>query len=106
MMQENDLLLDYVTAEGPEGLASVLNDLLVKKHAGTQSHEQYILYQLGNQKSLIKVDISAQPFQFWYYDLLGRPATKVVKDILGDFVWEKGGEKERYLQELAARGES
>ncbi|MBV9576590.1 MAG: hypothetical protein JO149_08200 [Gammaproteobacteria bacterium] len=104
MSQENDISFDYTIAQGPEGLIKVLNDLLEKPDA--QKSAQYILYQLGNQKSLIKVDISMQPFQFWYYDLLGRPATKVVKDVLGNFVWEKGGEKERFLKELAARGES
>jgi len=106
-MQEKELSLQYIPAEGPEGLKTVLCDLLEKigKNHGMEA-EQYILYQVGSQKSLIKVDMSQQPFQFWYYDLLGRPATKAVKDIIADFVWEKGGEKERYLQELAAKEKS
>jgi hypothetical protein len=106
-MEQKELSLDYITAEGPEGLKQVLYNLLDlrQKNPDKAELEQYILYQLGNQKSLIKVDISEQPFQFWYYDLLGRPATKIVKDVIADFVWEKGGEKERYMQELAARDE-
>lgn len=93
-MEYTDLPTDYIKAEGPEGLRSVLDNLLINQES------KYILYHLGNQQSLIKVDLSTKPFQFWYYDLLGRPATRIVKETLARFAWEKGGEKEWYLQEL------
>ena len=93
-MEYTDLPTDYIKAEGPEGLRSLLDNLLINQES------KYILYRLGNQQSLIKVDLSTKPFQFWYYDLLGRPATRIVKEALARFAWEKGGEKEWYLQEL------
>ncbi|MFZ2315987.1 MAG: hypothetical protein WAW86_10085 [Gammaproteobacteria bacterium] len=95
-MEYADLPKDYIKAEGPDGLRSALDNLLINQ----ASPSQYILYQLGNQQSLIKVDLSTKPFQFWYYDLLGRPATRIVKETLARFAWEKGGEQEWYLQEL------
>ncbi len=100
-MQEEELGLPCIIAEGPEGLAKVLDDLLAEKQfsAENQRIEHYILYRLGDQRSLIKVDISEQPFMFWYYDLLGRSPTNAVKDTIASFAWEKGGEKERYLRE-------
>lgn len=100
---ESDILpFPYVLAEGPEGLNEVLNSLLTqaqKDHAFA-STGHYIVYQLGDQKSLIKVDFNHSPFQFWYYDLLGRPITRVVKETIAQFLWEKGGEKERFYQEF------
>lgn len=95
-MEYDDLSSNYIKAQGPEGLRCVLDNLLINN----ESSSQYILYQQGNQQSLIKVDLSHQPFQFWYYDLLGRPATRVVKETLARFAWERGGEKEWYLQAL------
>jgi len=90
-----------IIAEGPEGLEAVLMELLQKTQTDPQFAEQehYILYKLGNQKSLIKADLSKKPFKFWHYDLLGRPATLAVKDTIAQFVWEMGGEKERYNHE-------
>lgn len=91
---------DHIIAEGPEGLEKVLEELLEKSKSdpifATQDH--FILYQLGNQKSLIKIDMSQQPFRFWHYDLMGRPATFAVKDTIARFLWEKCGEKEKYLR--------
>lgn len=94
--------LQYIPAQGPDGLEKVLDNLFEKtqkdrEFAGT---EHYILYQLGNQKSLIKVDMSQPPFQFWYYDLLGRPATRTVKETVARFLWEKCGERERFYKEF------
>lgn len=97
-MQNDVPSVEYLLAEGPQGLEKVLESLL--EQPNKPPNEYYILYYFGAQKSLIKVDIGQQPFLFWYYDLLGRPATNVVKDILAKFAWEKGGEKERYLQDL------
>ncbi len=104
-MASNDLSIKYVTAQGPEGLTQVLDSFLQQSNAdadfATSAH--YVMYQLGNQRSLIKVDMSKKPYRFWYFDLLGRPATRTVKDTIADFLWEKGGEKERYEQVLASR---
>lgn len=99
MAMENRSLPEYTLAEGPEGLDQVLDAFLAKTKSDAKfaAEEHYILYQLNEQKSLIKVDMSQQPFLFWYYDLNGRPATEVVKTIIARFLWEKGGEKERYL---------
>lgn len=97
MLKEDEWPFEYLVANGPDGLANVLETLFYRCQTDEQfaAEEHYILYQLGNQKSLIKTDMSVQPFQFWYYDLLGRPATKIVKETIGRFLWEKGGEKYR-----------
>jgi hypothetical protein len=91
----------YTIAEGPEGLAHELENLLEKCQQDTDfaGQEHYVLYQLRDQKSLIKIDMSQKPYLFWYYDLLGRPMTRIVKETIARFLWEKCGEKERFLQE-------
>lgn len=101
-MESENLSLQYTPADGPEGLAKVLDSLLEKNQHNREpgNTEHYILYQLGNQQSLIKVDMSQAPFQFWYYDLLGRPATRIVKETIARFLWDKCGEKERFFQEF------
>lgn len=101
-MDSNEFELpEHTVANGPEGLKEVLEAFLqqAERDPEFRTQEHYILYQLKDQKSLIKVDMSARPFQFWYYDLLGRAATNAVKDTIADFLWEKGGEKERYIEE-------
>jgi hypothetical protein len=101
-MQENELdYSSYLTAQGPEGLRHLLEDLLEKSPG-----QHMIRYLLGNQQSLIKVDLSEKPYLFWYCDLLGRPITKAVQYTIADFLWEKGGEKERVLRELTAKESS
>lgn len=102
---EDTELPPHIIAEGPDGLMTVLNDFLEKSEHDPDFSKQdhYILYQLNQQKALIKVDMAQKPFHFWYYDLLGRPATKAVKETIGRFLWEKCGERENYLTELAAR---
>jgi len=101
MMQDNLLPSNYILAEGPEGLNKVLDELLEKSDQDPifATSEHYILYQLRDQKALIKVDTSKKPFHFWYYDLLGRPATRLVKATIAEFLWEKCGAKELYLHE-------
>src|SRR5690349_17732928 len=96
---ENEM--GYILANGPEGLTKVLNELLEKSKvdASLKNRAHFILYEVGNQKSLIKMDLKEWPLAFWYYDLLGRPATSIVKDILARFAWDKGGEKEWYYKE-------
>lgn len=95
-----DISKDYIIAEGPEGLEKVLNELLekIKKDPKFATDEHFILYQLANQKSLIKVDTSQQPFVFWYCDLMGRPITTIVKETLSDFLWNKCGGREQSMR--------
>lgn len=102
MTNENEWPFEYVLANGPDGLAKVLDSFLARceKDPDFAIQEHYILYQLGSQKSLIKTDMSEKPFHFWYYDLLGRPATNAVKETIGRFLWEKGGEKENFQHEV------
>ncbi len=82
---------NYIIAEGPEGLRQVLEELFVKASSdpvfATQEH--LVCYQLGSQKSLIKVDATQEPFLIWHYDLMGRPATVAVKDVIKQFLFEK-----------------
>lgn len=76
----------YVVAEGERGLEKVLQDLLNNTDQAAHAVEHYILYQMEQQQSLIKVDMSVCPFRFWHYDLLGRPATRKVKKIVAQFL--------------------
>ena len=101
-MQSNELPSDYVLANGPDGLMQALESFLsaAQQDPAFISDDHYILYQLGDQKSLIKVDMTQRPYHFYYRDLLGRPATRAVKDTIAHFLWEKCGEKELYLQGL------
>ena len=95
----------YVIAEGPQGLFSMLSDFLEQANKDRQFAKtpHYILYQIGNQKALIKVDMSSMPLQIWHYDLMGRPATKTIKETIAKFLWEKTGEKERFLKQSHAK---
>lgn len=96
---ENEM--GYIVASGPEELEQVLGNLLVqsKTDEDIKANAQYILYELGSQKSMIKMDMRDWPVAFWHYDLLGRPATSTIKDVISRFAWEKCGEKEWYYQE-------
>src|SRR5690242_8447056 len=100
-----DIPHDHIVAQGAEGLMQVLTELLEKSQGDPTfaKQEHYILYQLGNQKSLILVDTSKKPFHFWHYDFMGRPATVIVKDVIERFLWEKCGERERVLKELSEK---
>lgn len=91
---------EFTVANGPDGLKKALGDMLSQANGDSafRAQEHYIMYQFNQQKSLIKVDLSEQPFQFWYCDLLGRPATSAVKETIASFLWEECGEKERYEQ--------
>jgi len=93
--------MGYIVVNGPEKLEKVLNELLEHSKLDLTIRERahYILFEMGNQKSLIKMDLNIWPIVFWYYDLLGRPATSLVKDVLARFIWDKGGEKEWYFKE-------
>ena len=101
-MESNHLSLQYVSADGPDGLASILSDFYEKaKHDLTFAAEgHYILYKLGDQKSLIKVDMSQDPIQFYYNDLLGRPATRIVKETIARFLLNIYGDREGIFDEF------
>lgn len=98
---------EMTIAEGPQGLKEVLAALRERalQDADFRSREHYIMYRLKDQKSLFKVDLSQQPYQFWFYDLLGRPATNAVKDTVAEFIWESASENERE-RFLSGRDES
>lgn len=91
---------DMMTAEGPQGLMEVLDHCRrqAQQDESFRLEPHYILYRLNAQQSLIKIDFSEEPYQFWYYDLLGRPATNTVKNTIADFLWEKCGVKQHYGQ--------
>src|SRR5690348_15550876 len=90
-----------MSVEGPAELAQSLDALLLKCTAepAYANEPHYFFYQLGNQKALIKVDMSERPFLFWYGDLLGRPATRAVKETIAKFLYEKCGEYELQFQD-------
>ncbi len=98
-----DISTDYIIAEGPQGLTRVLEDLLAKSKQDTSFAKQahYVLYQLGGQKTMLKIDMSQQPFLIWHHDLMGRPMTTVVKDTLTQFLKEKCGATEVFLQDVS-----
>ena len=95
-----DKKYEYILAAGPTGLETVLGELLTKSKADPifAAEPHYILYELGNQRSLIKVDTSRSPFYFWHFDLMGRPATMAIKEVIVRFLWEKCGIKQQYLE--------
>lgn len=70
----------YEVARGPEGLKDVLTRLL--KDLSKES--QYIFYTIGNQESLIRVELAKQPYQIYYNDKLGRPAPELVKKTIAE----------------------
>ncbi len=93
---------DYIIAEGPEGLKNILEELLEKSKQDPvfARQEHFVLYTIGNLKSLMKVGTDQAPFKFWCYDLMGRPITLAMKEVLTQFLWEHWGEKEISLQDV------
>ncbi len=98
-MESERLPQVYKIAEGPEGLANVLLDYHEKAQIDDDfaSNDQYILYRNNQQKALIKIDMRQVPYQFWYYDLLGRPATNNIKETIAKFLWIICNERMKYL---------
>lgn len=94
-----DTTFKFEVAEGSEGLWSALEKLLSRcqEDPSLANQDHYIMYVLGGQRSLIQVNMSEQPFEFWFCDKYGRPPTKAVKETIARFVWQKGGEKERFV---------
>jgi hypothetical protein len=101
MMGAKELTFQYDVAEGPEKLRELLDTYLTKTQNDLNfaSIGHYILYTLGEQRSLIRVDTSEIPFRFRYCDLLGRSATRAVRDTIAKFLWERCGEREKYKKE-------
>lgn len=98
MMDNKELLSQILyTEEGSTGLKKQLINLLDRAQSDPafSVKEHYIMYRLNTQKSLIKVDMTQTPFQFWYYDLQGRPATEIVKKTIASFLSEECGQKEK-----------
>jgi hypothetical protein len=81
-------------AEGPDGLRTLLDNFLLKAQTDQQfaTASHYILYKLPNSElqSLIKVDMSQRPYQFWHYNLQERAALQSLKDTITNFL-EKCG---------------
>jgi len=97
---ETNSFANAIPVEGPEGLMQALEDLLAKVKSEPEASKEYVLlYQLGKQRSIIKVDFNQEPCHFWYQDTLGRPITKAVENTIAEFLWTKCGERERYLKE-------
>lgn len=98
MTPDDEKRIDYIDVVGPTELWEALLRLLEKTHqeAIQGPAEYYLRYTLGQQLSYIKVDLNAEPFQFWFYDSLGRPMTNAVKETIAKFLWEKGGIREQY----------
>lgn len=98
-----EILNDAYEAQGPDGLRDVLNKMLEKsmQDASFRAEPHYVHYQLGAQESFLKIDMSAEPYLFWYCDLDGRPATNAVRNTIANFLLEKFGETEKYIPDLA-----
>ena len=106
MLTDQEILKKYIHANGAVELRNVLEDLLEKsKKNSSDRREHYIYYYVGEQQSLIKADFSEEPIMFCYLDLLGRPATRIVKQTIADFLWEKCGEREKVLAESSVESE-
>lgn len=79
----------YLIAKGPEDLERVLND--VWRNPDLKSQSQNILYSLGQQLALIKVDFSSKEAKVWHVDVtvpFARPATQSIKDAVNNFGFE------------------
>lgn len=75
----------YYRAIGSQELEQVLATLLENAqrdlHFAKKIHT--ILYEFGQQRSLIKVDFHQR--KAWYNDLLGRPAPLIIKDAFSKY---------------------
>lgn len=94
-------LENYVTVDAA-GLRAELDSILAKstQNAAYAAESHYVKFQLGGPQGLqafIKIDMSSKPFLFWYCDLDERAVSPAVRKTIADFLWEKGGEKEKYL---------
>lgn len=94
---------EFMRVMGPEALYNQLKEcaLFAKQNSAYASSEHYILYQLGMQKSLIKLDFSHDPLQIWYCDLQNRPVTNKVKEAVLRFIQEqeKGADLKSYFHD-------
>ncbi len=84
-------------AEGPAGLKQALLNLLEQSKTNPQLREKahYVHYKHGKQESLIKINPSFDVF--FHYDLWGRPATLVVKEIVANFIKEECNQQGRLV---------
>jgi len=84
--------LEYTTVTGPVELRAELERLLAFRN-----EPHFVQFQLGALQAFIKIDMSDKPFLFWYCDLNERAVSPAVRHAIADFLWEKGGEKEKYV---------
>lgn len=97
--------MDSLHYDEVEGAAELKQQLLFywrEFQAGNLKNTKtyYILFHMGAQQSLIRVDVGSPHFYFWYYDLLGRPMTKAVKQALAEFLWEHNGQKQAFISAM------
>lgn len=97
--KELEGLENFTTVISPAGLRAELDSLLEKAShdAAFAAESHYVKFQLGGLQSFIRIDMSDKPFLFWYCDLDERAVSPAVRNVIADFLWEKGGEKEKYL---------
>ena len=95
--------------EGPENLKQALFNVFKQSKTDVQfaSHPHYIYFKQGNQESLIKINPS---FDIFHYNLLGRSATEVVKNIILEFIKDHGNQQGRFIdvsrQDMLERNET
>ena len=90
------LKAETIEAEGPEGLAAVLNHLweLSKQDPEFAVRDHCIMYKQGDQKSLMMFYMNGEKPEILFCDILKRPATSTVINITDAFLREKCGLKD------------
>jgi hypothetical protein len=96
---------DYIEASGQQGLRDVLDALqhLVTNDAEYRSKQHLIKYRFGDRTSILKVDMSEKPYQFWYFNLDMRRALEGAdKNVIADFLKANGQQEtiEVYFHDL------
>lgn len=85
----NVKLPTMLEAEGPDNLSRALDAVYEKNHT---TEDNYILYRMGSQLSLLRVDLSQKPCHIWYCDSDHRPATSSVLKVIEAFLENKFGQ--------------
>lgn len=96
-------LPNHTVVAGPEALKAALVRLweACQNSPEIAKQDHYLLYQRGNQQSVLKIELNKKPFQFWYCDRDGRPMMPLMKRELANFTWENGVSKEKYQHDYA-----
>lgn len=79
---------DYIPVQGLDHLSETLEMLYfkIKANPTLSSEDKYVLFQLGNQKSLLRITFAEEMPHFAYFDLFERPMTKNIKTVLINFL--------------------